>query len=72
MRDWYKGERSAARLPLPAPLLQALQWLRGPERWVLKSPQHLEQQAALIEIFPDATFVQTHRDPLASRRRCAR
>ncbi len=34
------------------------------KRWVLKSPQHLEQQAALIEIFPDATFVQTHRDPL--------
>jgi hypothetical protein len=31
---------------------------------VLKSPQHLEQQAALIEIYPDATFVQTHRDPL--------
>jgi len=34
------------------------------KRWVLKSPQHLEQQAALIEIFPDATFVQTHRDPV--------
>src|SRR5260221_9136415 len=31
------------------------------KRWVLKSPQHLEQQAALIEVFPDATFVQTHR-----------
>ena len=31
---------------------------------MLKSPQHLEQQAALIEIFPDATFVQTHRDPV--------
>ena len=38
--------------------------LRGARRWLLKSPQHLEQQAALIEIFPDATFVQTHRDPL--------
>ena len=36
----------------------------GPRRWVLKSPQHLEQQRALIEIFPDATFVQTHRDPV--------
>jgi Sulfotransferase family len=42
---------------------RAIGW-RGPKRWVLKSPQHLEQQAALIEIFPDATFVQTHRDPL--------
>jgi len=41
-----------------------VQWLRGPRRWVLKTPQHLEQQRALIDVFPDATFVQTHRDPL--------
>lgn len=43
--------------------LQALQWLRGGTRWVLKSPQHLEQFPALYETFPDATFVVTHRDP---------
>ncbi len=44
--------------------LQALQWLRGGTRWVLKSPQHLEQFPALYETFPDATFVVTHRDPV--------
>ena len=43
--------------------LQALQWLRGGSRWVLKSPQHLEQFPALYDTFPDATFVVTHRDP---------
>lgn len=48
--------------------LQALQWLRGgtlgnETRWVLKSPQHLEQFPALYDTFPDATFVVTHRDP---------
>ncbi len=43
--------------------LQALQWLRGGSRWVLKSPQHLEQFPTLYETFPDATFVVTHRDP---------
>ncbi len=44
--------------------MQALQWLRGGTRWVLKSPQHLEQFPALVETFPDATFVVTHRDPV--------
>ena len=46
-------------------ILQALQWLRGGTRWVLKSPQHLEQFPALVETFPDATFVVTHRDPVS-------
>lgn len=44
--------------------LQALSWLRGTgRRWVLKSPQHLEQFGPLYDTFPDATFVVTHRDP---------
>ena len=42
-----------------------LQWLRGGTRWVLKTPQHLEQFPALVETFPDATFVVTHRDPVS-------
>ena len=46
-------------------ILQALQWLRGGRRWVLKSPQHLEQFPALVDTFPDATFVVTHRDPVS-------
>jgi hypothetical protein len=32
---------------------------------VLKSPQHLEQLGPLLATFPDATFVVTHRDPVA-------
>ena len=35
------------------------------ERWVLKSPQHLEQLGPLLATFPDATVVVTHRDPVA-------
>lgn len=34
-------------------------------RWVLKSPQHLEQIPALLRTFPDATVVFTHRDPVS-------
>jgi len=46
-------------------ILQVLTWLRGGDRWVLKSPQHLEQFPALLDTFPDATFVVTHRDPVS-------
>jgi hypothetical protein len=45
--------------------LQALTWLRGPQRWVLKSPQHLEQLLPLVETFPDAVVAITHRDPVS-------
>jgi hypothetical protein len=46
-------------------VLQCCQHLRGGHRWVLKSPQHLEQFPVLVDVFPDATFVVTHRDPVA-------
>ncbi|MEM9175658.1 MAG: sulfotransferase [Myxococcota bacterium] len=45
--------------------LKALQFLEARERWVLKSPQHLGCLPALVETFPDATFVCTHRDPVS-------
>ena len=47
-------------------VLQTLQWLRGGARWVLKAPQHLEQLGPLLTVFPDATLVQTHRDPVSA------
>ncbi|KUI04039.1 sulfotransferase [Mycobacterium sp. IS-3022] len=46
-------------------VLKALTFLRGPRRWVLKSPQHAEQLGPLIRTFPDATVAFTHRDPVA-------
>ena len=44
--------------------LQCLQHLRGGRRWLLKSPQHLEQLPVLEKVFPDLTVVITHRDPI--------
>ena len=35
-----------------------------PVRWVLKTPFHLEYLDRLLEVFPDALVIQTHRDPL--------
>ena len=45
--------------------LQVLSYLRGPNRWVLKTPQHLEHLGPLLETFPDATIAFTLRDPVA-------
>ena len=47
-------------------VLQVLTWHKGPNRWLLKCPQHLEQLPAIYSVFPDATFVLNHRDPVAS------
>jgi Sulfotransferase family len=35
-----------------------------PGQWLLKSPAHLWQLGALLNEYPDALIVQTHRDPL--------
>lgn len=46
-------------------ILQFRQPAHWPRRWVLKSPMHLENLPVLQSVFPDATFVITHRDPVA-------
>ncbi|MCG8686037.1 MAG: sulfotransferase [Desulfobacterales bacterium] len=45
-------------------ILQVLQWKLPNERWVLKAPMHLFGVEALIDIYPDAKIVFTHRDPI--------
>ena len=60
----YKTHDQSASYAHMKRQLQAMQWLRGGTRWVLKSPQHLEQFPTLLKTFPDATFVVTHRDPV--------
>jgi len=64
-RDAYLARDQRPSYAYLRKILQVLQWLRGGTRWVLKSPQHLEQFPALVETFPDATFVVTHRDPVS-------
>jgi hypothetical protein len=55
MRPVYRSHRRQ---------LQYLQWRCPAERWVLKSPGHLWALDALLDVYPDACIVQTHRDPL--------
>jgi len=63
-RPWYAaGDHTGAYLYLRRVLL-ALQRSAGSERWVLKSPQHLDQLTALSNAFPDSKVIRTHRDPV--------
>ena len=64
-RDYYYEHDQRSHYDYLKNVLKALQWLRGPDRWILKSPQHLEQLGPLIETFPDATVAITHRDPVS-------
>jgi len=64
-RDYYLGHDQTPHYEYLKTVLQVLTWLRGGDRWVLKSPQHCEQIRALLHVFPDATFVVTHRDPVS-------
>ncbi|MFP8874556.1 MAG: sulfotransferase, partial [Myxococcota bacterium] len=65
LRDYYLSQDQTSSYAYMKKALQALQWLRGPDRWILKSPQHLEQLGPLYETFPDATFAVTARDPVS-------
>ncbi|MEV0669748.1 sulfotransferase [Mycobacterium sp. NPDC050441] len=60
----YKAHDQAPSYAYVKRTLQAMQWLRGGSRWVLKSPQHLEQFPTLAATFSDATFIVTHRNPV--------
>ena len=66
-RDHYLATDQTPHYEYLKRVLQLLQWQRGQpgKRWVLKCPQHLEQLPVLLKVFPDATVVFTHRDPVA-------
>jgi hypothetical protein len=64
-RDFYLSLDAHPHYAYLKRVLQVLTFLRGPWRWVLKSPQHLEQLVPLADTFPDATIAITHRDPVS-------
>jgi hypothetical protein len=64
-RDTYLALDQTQHYAYMKKVLQALTFFRGPQTWVLKSPQHSEQLPALMATFSDATVAFTHRDPVA-------
>lgn len=63
-RDYYLAHDQTSAYEYLALQLKALQFLRGGRRWLLKSPQHLEQLPVLDAVFPGVVVVCTHRDPV--------
>lgn len=65
--SYWAWLRQADLVPAYAFEKQFLQHLqsggRRGQRWVLKTPCHLMWLEALLEVFPDALFVHTHRNP---------
>ncbi|WP_422342781.1 sulfotransferase family protein [Parasphingorhabdus sp.] len=67
-RDYYLSHDQSGTYAYLKKGLQVLTFLNGPNRWVIKCPQHMEQLPVLRKTFPDATYVITHRDPVGSIR----
>ncbi len=61
--DWLKTNGIADAYRRERWVLQHLQSGYGGDHWLLKSPAHLMWPEQLLAEFPDALFIQTHRDP---------
>ena len=61
--NWLEGQDHTKAYTYLATLLKVLHWQRPGEFWVLKTPQHAECLDVILAVFPEATIVQTHRDP---------
>ena len=62
-RDYYLAHDQTSHYEHLRTQLKAMQFLRGGRRWLLKSPQHLEQLPVLDKVFPGVFVIFTHRDP---------
>ena len=51
-------------------VLKVLSWLRPAKHWVLKTPNHSEQLGVIMDVFPRATLIQTHRHPSQTMASC--
>ena len=63
-RGWFFRQDFRPGYDYHRRFLQHLQFLRSAERWVLKAPAHMFAAPSLLSVYPDAKFVQLHRDPI--------
>ncbi|MDE0452125.1 MAG: sulfotransferase [Gammaproteobacteria bacterium] len=61
--NWLEGQDHTKAYAYLATLLKVLHWQRPGDFWVLKTPHHAEHLDVILEVFPEAIVVQTHRDP---------
>jgi hypothetical protein len=60
---WLETQDHTPAYEYMATLLRVLSAQRGPRRWILKTPHHLEYLDVLRQVFPGVRIIQTHRDP---------
>ena len=60
---WLEGQNHTRTYRYFLKVLKVLCWQRPRSHWVLKTPHHMEYLDVFLKVFPDATIVQTHRDP---------
>ena len=63
-REWFFKQNLQPAYEFHRHFLQHLQQRKTARRWVLKAPAHLFALPALLSIYPDACFVQLHREPI--------
>lgn len=67
--DWLMRNDQTYAYRYMARLLKMIEWFRKepPRRtWVLKTPQHMQDLDALLNVFPNAKLLFIHRDPVAA------
>lgn len=65
-RDFYYSQDQTPHYEYARTMLKAIAFQQPNERrWILKGNAQSEQLAVLMKVYPDATIVMTHRDPLA-------
>jgi hypothetical protein len=63
-RTWFFQQDLRPAYEYHRRFLQHLQFRRRADRWILKAPTHMFAMPALLSVYPDALFVQTHRTPV--------
>jgi hypothetical protein len=65
-RSWFFRQDLRPAYEYHRRFLQHLQFRQTARRWILKAPTHMFALPALLQVYPDALFVQTHRTPVDS------
>ena len=61
--NWLESQYHTKAYEYLRTLLKILHWQRPGRFWVLKTPHHAEYPDVILKVFPEATIMQTHRDP---------
>jgi len=64
--DWFFAQSETASYRHYARVLRLIGAAEPEKRWLLKNPGHVAQMGALLDVFPDAVVIHTHRDPIAA------